>query len=95
MGDWAKDKCEVWHRIVEKHGGDKEAFEWGTWDFFDWATGKNWPTISSMSKARAYGWNRHDDTYDTFTETFRAFENAGILPPYPKRNTSIPVQTKI
>lgn len=84
MGEWAKDKREVWHRIVEKYGGDKDAFEWGTWSFFDWATGKSWPTVSSMSKARRYGWYRYDDSYESFAETFRAFENAGVLPPLPR-----------
>jgi len=94
MGEWAKDKREVWDSVVEKYGGNKEAFEWGTWGFFDWATGKNWPTVSSMSKARAYGWHRHDDTYDNFVETFRAFENAGYLPPHPNRHVELVTQPK-
>ncbi|OAL44489.1 hypothetical protein IQ07DRAFT_684754 [Pyrenochaeta sp. DS3sAY3a] len=88
LGDWAKDKREVWHRIVEKYGGDKEAFEWGTWGFFDWATGKNWPTVSSMDKARKYGWHRQDDSVECFIQTYRAFENAGILPPFPRLHGS-------
>ncbi|EMC95142.1 hypothetical protein BAUCODRAFT_527477 [Baudoinia panamericana UAMH 10762] len=86
MGQWADDKREVWDRIVSKYGGDKAAFDAGTWGFFDWATGKNWPTVSSMSKARAYGYTRADDTYEVFIETFRTFENAGILPPHPRRH---------
>lgn len=80
MGDWAKDKKPVWDRVVEKYGGNKEAFEWGTWSFFDWALGKAWPTTSTMTKARKFGWHRQDDTYETWVETFRAFENAGVLP---------------
>ncbi|KAF4975664.1 hypothetical protein FZEAL_7554 [Fusarium zealandicum] len=80
MIDWAKDKEEVWARVVAKHGGQIEAFGWGTWDFFDWAIGKAWCTISTVSKARKFGWTRYDVTYDTFIETFRTFENAGILP---------------
>lgn len=48
MGDWAKDKRPVWEAICDKYGGNKEAFDWGTWGFFDWATGKSWPTISTM-----------------------------------------------
>lgn len=80
MTEWHKDKKEVWERVVSKYGGQLEAFEWGTWDFFDWAVGKSWLTISSMTKARKFGWKRYDDTYDTYIETFRAFENAGVLP---------------
>ncbi|KAM0199753.1 hypothetical protein ACHAQD_012050 [Fusarium lateritium] len=80
MTEWHKDKEVVWKRVVSKYGGQLEAFGWGTWDFFDWAVGKAWLTISSISKARKFGWKRYDDTYDTYIETFRAFENAGVLP---------------
>ncbi|KAF2851657.1 hypothetical protein T440DRAFT_498198 [Plenodomus tracheiphilus IPT5] len=80
MSEWAKDKRPVWEAICEKYGGNKEAFDWGTWAFFDFATGKSWPTISTMTKARKFGWLRQDDTYETWADTFRSFENAGILP---------------
>lgn len=80
MGDWAQGKQQYWDSVCEKYGGDKDAFDWGTWGFFDWMIGKAWPTTSSMSKARKFGWHRHDDTYETYVETFRAFENAGVLP---------------
>ncbi|KAH6995543.1 hypothetical protein BKA56DRAFT_471695 [Ilyonectria sp. MPI-CAGE-AT-0026] len=80
MEDWAKDKKHIWERVVAKYGGSAEAFDWGTWQFVDWALGKAWSTLSSVSKARKFGWMRSDDTYDTYVETFNAFENAGILP---------------
>lgn len=80
MTDWAKDKEQVWKSVVATHGGHPDAFQWGTWDFFDWAVGKAWYTIGSVSKARKFGWTRYDDTYDTWIETFRSFENAGVIP---------------
>ena len=80
MADWATDKKEVWERVCAKYGGSKEAFDWGTWGFFDWSIGKAWPTIMTISKARKFGWNRYDDTFETWVETFRTFSNAGILP---------------
>ncbi|PYI15340.1 NAD-dependent epimerase/dehydratase [Aspergillus violaceofuscus CBS 115571] len=80
MVEWAKDKQEVWERVVQEYGGKVEAFGWGTWGFFNWATGKSWLTISSINKARKMGWTRHDKTFDTWIETFRSFENAGVLP---------------
>ncbi|KAL2831202.1 hypothetical protein BDW59DRAFT_169906 [Aspergillus cavernicola] len=43
MGEWAKNKRAVWEKVCEKHGGDKEAF--------NWAVGKAWLTISSINKA--------------------------------------------
>ena len=80
MADWASDKREIWEKVCEKYGGSKDAFDCGTWGFFDWSIGKAWPTISSISKARKFGWNRYDDTFETWCETFRMFANAGILP---------------
>ncbi|KAL4761199.1 SDR family oxidoreductase [Aspergillus foveolatus] len=80
MSDWAADKRPVWESICAKYGGSPEAFDWGTWAFFDWGIGKAWPTLSSISKARRFGWNRYDDTFESWVETFRAFENAGVLP---------------
>ncbi|KAH7139958.1 hypothetical protein B0J13DRAFT_586462 [Dactylonectria estremocensis] len=81
MAEWAKDKKQIWEKVVAKYGGSADAFGWGTWDFVDWALGKAWSTVSSVSKARKFGWTRSDSTYDTYIETFNAFENAGILPP--------------
>ena len=80
MADWAKDKKAVWEKVCDKYGGSKEAFDWGTWGFFDWSIGKAWPTIMSVSKARKFGWNRYDDTFETWVETFKTFANAGVLP---------------
>ncbi|KAF5857751.1 hypothetical protein ETB97_005386 [Aspergillus alliaceus] len=64
MGRWAEDKRAVWERICDKYGGSKEAFDWGTWAFFDWT-----------------GWKRKDDTYQTYIDTFKSFENARVLTP--------------
>ncbi|KAH7412953.1 nucleoside-diphosphate-sugar epimerase GsfE [Cadophora sp. MPI-SDFR-AT-0126] len=88
MEDWAKDKEVVWKNMCEKYGGNPEAFNWGTWQFFDWCLGKGWPTVSSVSKARKFGWKRYDDTYQTWVETFRTFENAGVLPRNYRQQTS-------
>ena len=80
MTEWAKGKEALWANVVAKHGGHPDAFQWGTWDFFDWAVGKAWVTIGSVTKARKYGWSRYDDTYECWVKTFRSFENAGVLP---------------
>ncbi|CAK7224271.1 hypothetical protein SEUCBS140593_005518 [Sporothrix eucalyptigena] len=80
MTEWAKGKEPLWTAVVAKHGGNPQAFQWGTWDFFDWAVGKAWVTIGSVGKARKYGWTRYEDTYECWVKTFRSFENAGVLP---------------
>ena len=94
MADWAKDKQDVWAQVCEKYGGSKEAFDCGTWGFFDWSIGKAWPTVSSINKARKFGWTRHDDTFETWVETFRTFANAGILP-RAEVIRSMPIDTKL
>lgn len=81
MMEWSKDKRPTWERLVAKHGGNPKAFDWGTWDIMDWGLGEGWYAFTSVNKARKFGWTRHDDTYDTFVQTFRSFENAGVLPP--------------
>lgn len=60
-----------------------------------YSTGKGWNTTSTMSKARKFGYTRYDDTYDTWVETFRAFENAGILPHRDALLKGDPVLTKL
>jgi hypothetical protein len=80
MAEWAKDKRPIWDKICEKYGGNPEAFDWGSWAYFDWATTRNWLSLMSTTKARKFGWMRYDDTYETWIETIRTFENAGVLP---------------
>lgn len=80
MIEWAKDKKPYWEAICKKYGGNPDAFDWGTWGFFDWSLGKAWPTIGTNNKARKYGWTRVDDTVETLYKTFKSFEHAGILP---------------
>lgn len=84
LSEWAADKQQVWNSICRKYGGNPEALSWGSWFYFDWATSRGWVTITSMSKARKFGWRRYDDTFDTWVETFHAFEDAGILPRQPR-----------
>lgn len=73
---------------MAKYGGSPQAFDWGTWDFVEWGLGKAWSTLSSVGKARKFGWQRSDDSFETYVQTFRAFENAGILPSVPIANDS-------
>ncbi|KAJ5679258.1 NAD-dependent epimerase/dehydratase [Penicillium macrosclerotiorum] len=80
MKEWATGKRLIWEQIVSKYGGKTEAFDWATWGFFNWATGRSWITVSSVHKARKFGWTRSDRTLDTWIETYRSFENSGVLP---------------
>ena len=84
LGEWAKDKKEVWEKIVRKYGGNVDCFQVDSFAFLDWGLNPSvsitTPFMSTARKARKYGWNRHDDSYDAWYQTFRSYENAGILP---------------
>ncbi|KAJ6113426.1 hypothetical protein N7523_006743 [Penicillium sp. IBT 18751x] len=84
LAEWAKGKKEVWEQIVAKYGGKAESFQAESFAFLTWClnpTGDiETPVLSTVTKARNLGWNRTDDPYEAFSKTFRAYENAGILP---------------
>ncbi|KAJ5824682.1 hypothetical protein N7447_007022 [Penicillium robsamsonii] len=83
MGEWAKDKKPIWERIVAKYGGEIEAFQLGEFELMNWLitpSPQKIPFISTVAKAREFGWNRSDDTYQTWLDTLRSYENAGVLP---------------
>ncbi|KAK4935612.1 hypothetical protein LTR10_023373 [Elasticomyces elasticus] len=82
--EWSKDKGELWERIVSKYGGKVEAWGWTSWDAEMWAFGRSWQTISSMTKARKFGWTHHEDTHENYFATLKSLENAGILPAFKK-----------
>ncbi|KAH8698734.1 nucleoside-diphosphate-sugar epimerase GsfE [Talaromyces proteolyticus] len=78
--EWAKDKKEVWDRVVDKYGGKKEAFEWTDWRYLNWTVGREWTTHVSLEKAREFGWTRFDGNYASFVATFTVLEQTGVLP---------------
>lgn len=78
--EWVKDKRPAWDRVVEKHGGKKETFDYAAWGHLSWVMGRAWSTLLSVEKARKYGWKRYDSTYDTWIKTYKVLEGTGILP---------------
>ncbi|KAF4218742.1 hypothetical protein CNMCM8980_004507 [Aspergillus fumigatiaffinis] len=78
--EWAKDKREAWSRVVERYGGKDEVFDWAAWGHLSWGMGRAWSTLLSVGKARKFGWQRYDDTFETWIKTYKVLENAGILP---------------
>lgn len=81
--EWSKDKRDAWSRIVEKYGGKHEVFDWAAWGHLNWGMGRAWSTLLSVNKARKFGWKRHDDTFETWLNTYKVLEGAGILPKLP------------
>ncbi|GME39998.1 nucleoside-diphosphate-sugar epimerase [Neofusicoccum parvum] len=80
VAEWARDKRAVWHRLVQRHGGSPDAFDWCTWAVFDWVNTRDWLIVASIAKARRMGWARFDGAEDMWVRTFASFEDAGVLP---------------
>ncbi|KAL3471422.1 hypothetical protein BJX99DRAFT_266740 [Aspergillus californicus] len=83
MAEWAKDKRPVWEKIVERNGGDVDSFQLDSFELMNWyitPSLQKAPFITTVSKARQYGWNRYDDSYKSWMDTIRVYENTGVLP---------------
>ena len=80
--EWSKDKQEVWERICDKAGcpAAKPTWKAGTWGFQDWVFQRGWNATLSINKARAFGWNGHIDSYQSFVDAFERFAELGQLP---------------
>ncbi|PKX89212.1 uncharacterized protein P174DRAFT_435330 [Aspergillus novofumigatus IBT 16806] len=86
MKNLARDKAPVWERNVAKYGGNLGAFAFQV----DAVESMNWflnPSLNATTtfmctvhKARKFGWNRVDDSYDARIGTLQCYENAGALP---------------
>lgn len=82
--EWARDKEEVWNRIVAKYGGREDCFQLDGFAMLNWGFNPSidmkTPFMSTVAKARKFGWNRIDDSYEAYDRSFRSYENTGILP---------------
>jgi nucleoside-diphosphate-sugar epimerase len=78
-----KLKAGIWQKIVNGHGGDKDACErYATWNFFVWAMGNApWGSHVSMEKAaREIGWTVQCDTRQDMKRIFDTMREQGIIP---------------
>lgn len=84
LAEWSCDKKSVWEGIIAKNGsGSVESFQEQGFGMMDGLLSRPMPGsqfIASIAKARRLGWTREDDSYGAWVETFRAYENAGVLP---------------
>ncbi|CAG8228947.1 unnamed protein product [Penicillium salamii] len=82
--EWVRGKEEVWKSIVEKYGGRADSFQTGGFAMLNWGFNPTidikTPFMSTVAKARKFGWTRLDDSYDAYYRSFQSYENAGILP---------------
>jgi nucleoside-diphosphate-sugar epimerase len=80
--EWAKDKRIVWREICDARSAPqaRATFDSATWAYQDWVFRRTWTSSLSMNKARKFGWTGWADTFESFVETFLAFEQMGLIP---------------
>ncbi|KND03569.1 uncharacterized protein SPPG_01044 [Spizellomyces punctatus DAOM BR117] len=80
--EYAKDKHDLWRKISQKYGLDESAFNYATWDFADFATGRTWPDDGDMSRAREAGWTTTVDSFEMYKEVFEKMKRLQMIPKY-------------
>jgi hypothetical protein len=81
LTDFMADKGPLWDRIVRKYGLTPLPFEaLGQWAFGDNILARDMDDISSMTKARQFGFHDVVDSEDMFIDYFRRFQRQGVIP---------------
>ncbi|CAG7966865.1 unnamed protein product [Penicillium olsonii] len=82
--EWSRGKEKVWDAIVAKYGGRADCFQTEGFAMLNWGFNPSInirsPFMSTVAKARKFGWNRIDDSYEAYDRSFQSYENTGILP---------------
>ncbi|KAJ3028922.1 hypothetical protein HK097_005869 [Rhizophlyctis rosea] len=73
-------KKDIWNSIATKSNLDTSAFEYATWEFAEFATGRTWPDDGDMTRAREAGWDVTVDTWQMWKETFDKMKELKIIP---------------
>ena len=81
LSEYMADKEPVWQRIREKHGLEDQPLDrvalWGYWRHL-WTP--DWDIVSSMTKARQYGFHDVVDSEEMFFRMFDHFRRMRVFP---------------
>ncbi len=81
LSDYMADKEPVWRRVIEKYGLGEQLLDevtlWGYWRHL-WTP--DWDIVSSMTKARQYGFHDVVDSEEMFFRMFDHFRGTRIFP---------------
>ncbi|ETS75802.1 hypothetical protein PFICI_12746 [Pestalotiopsis fici W106-1] len=79
---WAeqKDVQAAWKKLSEREGLDASALEKASWAFADFAWGRDYNVVLSMSKARKLGWTGYYDSWDNLEGIFEMLKDEKIIP---------------
>ncbi|KAJ3039484.1 hypothetical protein HDV00_012164 [Rhizophlyctis rosea] len=73
-------KKDLWDSIAKKHNLDASAYEYATWKFGEFATGRSWSDEGDMTRAREAGWDVTVDSWQTWKESFDKMKELKIIP---------------
>jgi len=81
--DYLKDKKILWNEITKKHDLKKtELYEVALWSYGDIQFRPDWDVISSMEKARKFGFNESVETPNMFYSNFKYYSDNKIIPSF-------------
>ena len=81
LAETMRDKAPVWDRLVAEHGLRPIPFDQvAAWNFGDFVFSAGFDIISSMTKARRYGFHEVVDTEEMFLRLFDELRSARVIP---------------
>jgi nucleoside-diphosphate-sugar epimerase len=81
LAEMMRDKAPVWDRLVAEHGLQPIPYEQvAAWSFGDFVFSAGFDIISSMTKARRYGFGEVVDTEEMFLRLFDELRSARVIP---------------
>lgn len=81
LGQYLADKAPVWDAIVTRHRLKASALDRIVlWNYGDYAFAPEWDIMSSMEKARRFGFSGRVDTREMFARMFAGYREQQIIP---------------
>ncbi|KAJ2990136.1 hypothetical protein NUW58_g3104 [Xylaria curta] len=79
---WAEtDEVQsAWKRLSDTHGLDPETLEKATWAFANFAWGRDYNVVLSMTKARNLGWTGYLDSWENLRNIFDELKKEKVIP---------------
>jgi len=81
LADYVRDKAPLWDRVVARHGlRPAPLSRVALWAYGDYVFAPEWDIISSVDKARRFGFSERVDTREMFARLFAAYRGQRIIP---------------
>jgi nucleoside-diphosphate-sugar epimerase len=81
LAEYMRDKGPVWERIVARHGLRRTRLDaLVLWPYGDYQFRPQWDVVSSMEKARSFGFHETADSQAMLVRQFEHYRKARIIP---------------